>query len=152
MEPFDANIRKVIDVFSHPLWFIIKNEKVDCPCVDYSTKEAKPGCNKCIGTGKQVIFTRVMASHQNSTISLRGEGMGFSERNIVGVFYTYANTNIHEGDLIYDAGDIAVVQDVYHERSNSDQTVYWRIETAPLKANVLKTTDTIKAFLKEAGY
>lgn len=149
---FDDNIHKAIDLFSHPVWFIIKDPHTNCPCMDDVSKQGDKDCPSCLGTGKKITLVRVNASHQNTTISMRGTGLGFSEVNIGPVYYTHDKTDIKEGDLINDGESLEVVKDVYYEHSDEQKTVFWRIETAPYKYEKQKFLSGLANILKEAGF
>ena len=149
---FDKNIHKPIDLFSHPVWFIIQDEDVSCTCVDLVSKQGERNCKNCLGTGHKITLARVNASHQNSTISIRGTGMGFSEVDIAPVYYTHDKTDIKEGDLINDGESLDIVKDVYYEHSDEQKTVYWRIECAPYKYNRKVILKNLAEILKEAGF
>ena len=90
--------------------------------------------------------------HQNNRISLRGTGIGFSEIDVVNVYYTHAETAIKNGDIIVDGEDIDVVKDVYYEHSGEQRVVYWRIETVPYKKDRERLKKLIASVLQEAGY
>ena len=109
-------------------------------------------CPICFGTGYRITLNRVNAAHQNNRISMRGDGMGFSEIDIVNVYYTNTDTGIKVGDIINDGEDFDVVKDVYYEHSDQQSVVYYRIETVPYKydTNLLKKL-MIKT-LEKAGY
>ena len=150
-EWFDKNIRKPIDLFSHPVWFVMRDEKVDCVCKAYDTKAVDPKCPICYGTGNKVKLARVKASHQNNKISLRGTGLGFSEINVVNVYYTHQKTDIKNGDIVVDGNDVDVVKDVYYEHSDQQKVVFYRIETVPHK-NPKTFLESFRASIKGAGY
>ena len=152
MEWFDKNIKKPIDLFSHPVWFILRNHDINCTCVDFVSKQAKKDCPICLGTGNKIQLVRVNAAHQNNRISLRGTGIGFSEIDIVNVYYTHAKTSIQNGDIIIDGEDVDVVKDIYYEHSDEQKIVYWRIETVPYKKDKETFKKLVVSVLKEAGY
>lgn len=152
MHWFDKNIKKPIDLFSHPVWFVLQNEEIMCPCVDFVSKQAKGNCPVCLGTGKKIQLVRVNAAHQNNRISLRGTGIGFSEIDVVNVYYTYAATSIKNGDIIVDGEDIDVVKNVYYEHSDEQKIVYWRIETVPYRKDRECFKKLLVAVLKEGGF
>ena len=54
MERFDNKIHEAIEKWSYPIWFILKDEDIICPCVDFTTKQANPNCPKCFSTGRKV--------------------------------------------------------------------------------------------------
>lgn len=149
---FDEKIYKSIDLFSHPVWFIIKDPETNCTCKDDVSKQSSKDCPCCLGTGQKIELVRVNASHQNATISLRGTGLGFSEVDIGPVYYTHDKTNIKEGDLINDGESLDVVKDVYYEHSDEQKTVFYRIETAPYKYSREKVLANLTRVLKEADF
>ena len=149
---FDENIYKPIDLFSHPVWFIIQDEEVGCTCVDPVSKQADKKCLHCLGTGHKISLARVNASHQNGKISMRGPGLGYSEIAIGPVYYTRQRTNVKEGDLINDGDSLDIVKDVYYEHSDEQKTVYWRIECAPYKYDRPTVLENLGKVLREAGF
>lgn len=152
MEVFDKKIRKDIDKWSYYVWFILRDENVICPCVDFTSKQAQPSCKKCFGTGRKVRLRRVKAAHQNNDISARGEGMGTGEKNVVGVYYTNYNYAAHEEDLILDGDTLDKIHHIYPMRSNHSEPVYYQYETAPKKNNAEVIKKNLKEFIRKAGY
>ncbi len=141
MEPMDSKLRKVVKKFSYPIWFIIRDEDIDCPCMDFTTKQADPNCDKCLGLGKKIRVLRANAAHQVEDISQRGEGMGFSEKAVNSQYYSLNPVDAFPGDIIVDNMDVDVIQRTYAERTNHTDAVYYRFDTTPKKTGV-------KAFLK----
>ena len=83
---------------------------------------------------------------------MRGTGMGFSEIDIVNVYYTNTDTGIKVGDIINDGEDFDVVKDVYYEHSDSQSSVYYRIETVPYKYDTNLLKKLMIKVLEKAGY
>lgn len=153
MQPFDNKIQDVIKKFSYPVWFIIKDEDVDCPCVNHTTKQADPHCKKCLGLGKKITVARMNAAHQQiEDLSLRGEGMGFSEKNIASNYYTLADVEAREGDCIVDGNYVDIIQHFYPERSNHSAPVYYKYVASPKKGHYHTFLDVFKEVLSDAGY
>lgn len=149
---FDNFIRKSVRLFVHPVWFVTLDKKHICPCVDKASNVPNKKCPICFGTGHKIKLIRVMASNQNARITFRGDGIGFSEKNIVNVYYTEQKTPIKEEDIIIDHNDIDVVNDVYYERSDSSDIAYWRIETTPYKYDKEEFKKLFLRTIEEAGY
>ena len=149
---FDNFIRKTVNMFVHPVWFIIRNNNYVCPCVNKATNVPKKGCKICFGTGNKLKLNRVMASNQNLQTTFRGDGLGFSEKDIVNVYYTKDKTDIKVNDIVVDHGLVDIVTDIYYERSDSIDIAYWRIETMHYKYQPEKFYEVFKDTLKEAGY
>lgn len=149
---FDPHIRKVIDLFSHPVWFITLIPDTTCSCVNHTTKTPQLDCPLCLGTGKKVSLTKVYASNQNTTNSYRADQIGFGEKNIVNVYYTKQQTDIKAGDFVLDKNCLDIVTDVYYERSDDNKIVYWRIETVPKKNYPEIFKKTFYEVLRKAGY
>lgn len=149
---FDEFIRKTVRLFVHPVWFIHLDENHICPCVDRTSNVAKKNCSLCFGTGHKIKLIRVKASNQNAKITFRGDGLGFSEKNIVNTYYTEQETPIKENDIIVDHQDIDVVNDIYYERSDSSDIAYWRIETTPYKYNNEEFKKLFLDTIERAGF
>ncbi len=152
---FDPNIRKVIDLWSHPVWFISKKQE-QCHCINDVSKQPNSDCPTCLGLGNKLRFTREYAANLNLAVSIRASNIGFAEKNIMNVYYTKNNKDIDidikPGDIIYDATELDQVSDVYYERSDDNDIVYWRIETAPVKSGRDKLFNNIRDALRKAGY
>ena len=82
---FDPHIRKVIDLWSHPVWFISKKEE-QCHCLNDVSKQPNPDCPTCLGLGNKLRFTREYAANLNSAASIRATGIGIVEKNIMNVY------------------------------------------------------------------
>ena len=148
---FDDNVKKPITLFSHPFWIICLEEEI-CPCVNHVTKEANKECLRCLGTGHKIALFRVNGAHQNHlNLAFRGEGIGFSEKDIVTTYYTYDKTPVKPRDIVVDGEDIDVVEDVFYERSDQQKVVYWRIETAPYKMKKDVFRATLLKLFEKAG-
>lgn len=152
MKNLDDAVRKVVNLFSHPVWFIVRDLSYECPCRKEVSKQADKSCPICFGTGYRITLNRVNAAHQNNRISMRGDGMGFSEIDIVNVYYTNTDTGIKVGDIINDGEDFDVVKDVYYEHSDQQSVVYYRIETVPYKYDVHLLKKLMIKTLEKAGY
>ena len=152
MQPMDSKILQAIDKFSYPVWFVIRDENVLCPCINPTTKQPDPACPKCLGTGRKIKIRRMMAAHQNNRISLRGEGLGATEINIIGVYYTKNDTNSAEEDIIVDGNNVDIIQHAYAERTDHSTPVYFKYETVPKKANVKLFLSLFDNILRGAGH
>jgi len=152
MEQFDQKIRKDIKNWSYPIWFITKDNSIDCKCVDFTTKQAKCDCPKCFGLGKKVKLRRVNAAHQCIDVSIRGDGIGTGEKNVVSTYYTLQKVPATEGDYILDGETLDVVHHIYPMRSNHTEPVYYKYETAPKKNDVEITKRLLQDCIRKAGY
>lgn len=153
MQPFDDKIQSVIKKLYYPVWFIIKDENVDCPCVDHTTKQANPHCKKCLGLGKKIKIARMKAAHQQiEDITARGEGLGYSEKNIGSNYYTLADVEAREGDYIVDGNYIDIIQHFYPERSNHSDPVYYKYVATPKKGHYNTFINAFKEVLADAGF
>ena len=118
MQPFDSKIQKVIRKFSYPVWFIHRDSKILCTCVNFATKQPNQHCKKCLGTGRKIYIKKIQAARQPFRLSITGESLS-SEYNVYTSYYTLND----------------VIQDRYDERSNSSESVYYRYLVAPKKQN-----------------
>lgn len=153
MQPFDSKIQEVIKKFSYPVWFIIRDEDTDCTCVDHTSKEANPNCRKCLGLGKKITIARMNAAHQQiEDLTMRGSGMGFSEKNVASNYYTLTDVEAREGDFIVDGDYVDIVQHFYPERSNHSDPVYYKYVAVPKKGHYKAFMKLFKEVLGNAGF
>ena len=152
MHKMDEPIRGVIRKLWYPVWFIIKDESVDCTCVDFTTKQADCRCKKCLGLGKKIHLVRVRAAHQVDDLSIRGAGLGYSEKDVDSNYYTLDEVKAHESDLVVDGNEVDVIQRVYPERSNESDPVYYKYAATPKKNNYDAFLKLFREVLADAGY
>ena len=135
---FDPHIRKVIDLWSHPVWFISKKEE-QCHCLNDVSKQPNPDCPTCLGLGNKLRFTREYAANLNLAASIRATGIGIAEKNIMNVYYTKNNKDIDidikPGDIVYDATELDQVSDIM----NGLMTMI--LYTGELKQLLLRATE-----------
>ena len=152
MQKFDEKIIMDINKWSYPVWFIIKNNEVNCPCVDYATGQPDPKCKKCFGTGKKIKIRQMKTAHQNIDLRIMGEGIASGEKAVMSVYYTLKDAKATEGDYILDGDTLDVVQHYYPMRSDHSAPIYYKYETAPKKTNYKLTLNNIREVIKGAGY
>lgn len=151
MQPFDMKIQSVIRKFWYPVWFVIKHNDTDCPCVDFTTHQPDPFCKKCLGTGKEIHIVKIRAAHHNDDVSLSGNGLGNSEKNVTATFYTLNDVKATEADLIIDGNEVDVIQRAYAERSNDTEPVYYKYVAIPMKSNYAMFLKNFRGVLSDAG-
>lgn len=134
MQPFDSKIQKVIRKFSYPVWFIHRDSKILCTCVNFATKQPNQHCKKCLGTGRKIYIKKIQAARQPFRLSITGESLS-SEYNVYTSYYTLNDVNAAPYDLFIDGNEVDVIQDRYDERSDSSESVYYRYLVAPKKQN-----------------
>ena len=148
----DEKLQKVVKMFSYPVWFVIRDNKVDCTCTKFHTKQADFNCKKCLGTGKKIKLVRENAAHQNDSLAQRGEGMGYGEQMVVGEYYSLRPVNAKVEDIIVDKNDVDVIQRIYPERTNHNSPVYYRFTTSPMKEYSEVFLKNFKELLEKFGY
>lgn len=153
MQPMDLKIQSVIKMFHYPMWFIRLNKKISCPCVNHTTKQAKPGCSICLGTGYKIRVIRANGARQSTeTIAMRGEGIGFSEKTGADRFFTLDNLELKEGDIIVDEDRVSIVQYYLPGRTNASHPVYYRAIASPMKMNLVAFKTAFADLLRRKGY
>jgi len=153
VQPMDKKIQSVVKLFHYPMWFIKLNQKVQCPCVDHTTRQARPDCKLCLGTGKKIHLIRAKAARQTTeSVSMRGEGLGYSEKNAAERFFTLQNLELHEGDIIVDNGNVNIVQYYMPGRTDKTSAVYFRTVATRMKTNVNQFLESFQDLLRRNGY
>ena len=150
MQPFGNNVLKVIDKLAYDMFIVQQDPNVGCACVDFSTKQAKADCPKCLGTGKKIKIKKIKAAKQNNKISLRGTGLGIGELASTSVFYMKADAEILVDNIIVDGDEVDVIQRVEAKRSDKHQPVYYRCEANPKKANIKLFLDLFNKIIGRA--
>lgn len=115
------------------MFFVRRDDRVRCVCIDSTSKQPFPGCPKCLGTGRKIEIRKVRAARQNSKVSFRGAGV--SETASGSVYYLKVDAAPREGDLFVDGSDVDVVQRCDVKRSDDRLPIYFRCETVPQKSN-----------------
>lgn len=152
MQPMDGNIASVIRKFSYPMWIILQDTDVDCPCVDFTSKQADPMCMKCLGTGHKIRLKHILMAHQNDKVSIKGKEVGTSEYTVYPVFYALTDAKCSQGDFVIDGDEVFVVQHYYAEHSNASSPVYYKIEAMPKKNDNDTLLKHFHEVLRGAGY
>lgn len=153
MQPMDTKIQSVIKMFHYPMWFVKLNKKISCPCVNHSTKDPKIGCPICLGTGYKVRLIRAKAARQTTeTVSIRGESIGFSEKNAADRFFTLDNLELKPNDIIVDGDRISIVQHYLPGRTDASNPVYYRTIASPMKMNLEEFKKAFVELLRRKGY
>ena len=152
MQPFDRKIQSVIRKFWYPVWFVIRDPNIKCACVDFTTGQPDQSCRKCLGTGRKIHIVRVRAAHQNDDLSMRGEGLGYAEKNVTANFYTLNDVNANADDIIVDGNELFIIQWSYPERSNASRPVYYKHVASPKKNSVDTFLRNFREVLANAGY
>ena len=153
MQPMDERIQYVVKLFHYPMWFIKLNKKITCPCVNHMTKQAKVGCPICLGTGHQIKLIRAKAARQTTEYSaMRGDGLGYSEKNAADIYFSLDNLELHEDDIIVDNDLVDIVQYYAPGRTNASHPVYYRTHAVKMKINIGPFLDAFHDLLRRNGY
>ena len=134
MKHFDNNILKVLTKWSYGMFVVQQDFGVNCTCVDFTTKQPKNSCEKCLGTGKKIRIKKIEAAPQNSKVSF-GQDV-ISESATVSKYYMKSDYNIKQENIIVDIDEVDIVQRIDPMNSDQHQSVYFMCETNPKKTNV----------------
>jgi len=153
VQPMDERIQYVVKLFHYPMWFIKLNQNVQCTCIDHATKQPRPDCKICLGTGRKIHLVRAKAARQTTeAASMRGPGLGYSEKNYGDRFFTLHNLELHEGDIIVDNDNVNVVQHYQPGRTDATSAVYFRTVTTRMKTNTNLFLKSFHDLLRRNGY
>lgn len=136
MKPFDSNILKVLAKCSYGMFVVQQEFNIDCTCVDFTTKQPKDSCEKCLGTGKKIKIKKISGVSQNNKTAFRGTGVGTGEIATTSKYYTKSDYRIYPENIIVNDTDVDVVQRVDAMRSDNVNPVYYVCEANPKKTNV----------------
>lgn len=134
MKRFDNNVLKVLAKCSYGMFVVQQEFNIDCTCVDFTTKQPKDSCEKCLGTGKKIKIRKIEAAPQNNKLTFRQDFT--NEIATTGKYYMKSDYNIKQGNIIVDADEVDVVQRIDPMKSDQHQPVYYMCETNPKKTNV----------------
>lgn len=149
----DERIQYVVKLFHYPMWFVKIIRNISCPCVDHTTKQPKPGCPICLGTGHKIHLVRAKAARQTTeSASMRGDGLGYSEKNAADRFFTLHNLELREGDIIVDNGNVNIVQHYMPGRTDASAPVYYRAVATRMKTNLQAFLNAFNDLLRRNGY
>ena len=116
MRYFDENIIALIDMLEYDMYIVQPNEKIDCVCKNYDTKQG----NKIKGV------------RQPDNISY--ESMGVTTEK--GWYFFKNDYKVHRGDLIIWNNEVEEIVKVDRYCSDSNMPVYYYCEVVRKKADV----------------
>lgn len=92
-------ILDIIEKHSYYMYYIKKNPKVRCTCINHETKQANPMCPKCLGIGYKITIKKVKAAGQDTKLppTFRSDKFVVA-RN----FFLDSNIECKEDDMIVD--------------------------------------------------
>ena len=153
LAPMDEKIQYVVQLFYYPMWFVIRDNDIMCPCVNYETKQAKLGCPICLGTGHKIKIVREKAARQTTeSLTARGKGMGFGECNPAERYFTLTDLKLVEGDIIIDGTNVNIVQWYMPGRTDHPEPVYYRCVASRMKNNKDLFLRAFRNLIRKAGY
>ena len=123
---FDEKIKNIIKMYEYPVWIIHPDEKINCVCQDFSTKQGDPNCMKCLGIGKKIYIKKIKAAVQPCVIA----NAEYHEKE-GRIYYSRDIYPVQKYDIIVDHTHVDVVQNVKRFQSDHCAPVYYQISTAP---------------------
>lgn len=133
MNSFDKGILNILNKVSYEMFVIQQEFTIECSCVDFTTKQAKDNCPKCLGTGKKIRIKKVMGASQNRKTSFRVVNVG--ETATTSAYYLKADIPIYQDNILVNGTDVDIVQRVEKLRSNHLVPVYFKCVASPKKVN-----------------
>jgi hypothetical protein len=130
---FNENILNVIEKMSYNFFAVQQDFNVDCICVNFDTKQANPGCKKCLGTGKKIKIKRLRGACQEpKPPSLPRSGREMVEAKN---YYIKPDNLMARDNIIVDGDEIFVVQGVQREKAFHGELVFQKCTTVPKKSD-----------------
>ncbi|WP_312339205.1 hypothetical protein [Anaerospora hongkongensis] len=134
MNPFNSSILKVLNKVSCEMFVVQQEFKIDCSCVNFTTKQAVICCPKCLGTGKKIRIKKIKGVSQNSKVSIRLQSVG--EKATTRVYYVKGNTPIYQDNIFVNGMEVDVVQRLEKIRGDHQVPLYYKCVTTPKKVSI----------------
>lgn len=125
MKWFDRNILKIIKKFEHEFFIVQQDFDIDCVCVNYDTKQADPGCKKCLGTGHKIKIRKIRGASQDSTIPNTARPV--NELFVAKSYYIKTECKMYKDNIIVDNDEIYFVYQPRNATAFEGRTVYQKV-------------------------
>jgi hypothetical protein len=134
MKKLDSNILKILDKYSYEMFVVQQGFKIDCSCVDFTTKQASNLCPKCLGTGKKIKIRKITAMSQNNKVAFYSKDV--RETATARIYYVKGNMPIYQDNIFVNGIYVDVIQHVEPMCSNNHSPVFYRCGATPKKSNI----------------
>lgn len=130
----DKEIEKIIDLFGYDMYVIHVDQKIDCACKDFTTKQGDPKHKLCLGTGQKIKIRVINGASQESSSSFRSQGN--DEKSLANIYYIKSKYQVNEGDMIIDEGDVRIIHRIEHKKGTQKEYVYQKCMCINKKTDV----------------
>lgn len=128
MKSFNKAIQNIIAKVEYPMYIVQQDYRYTCTCNDIASKQGKPDCPKCLGTGYKIKIRKIKGVWQPEEITIRIDSMPNNVSSGVYYFREQGYLNVEEGNVVIrDSDNIEIIQKPkrYYSDSN-DEIVYYQ--------------------------
>lgn len=128
---FKQKILNMIETCSSNFFVVQQDKKFTCDCLDHTTKQPDPSCNKCLGTGYKVVIKKMRGACWEAMKG--GATLSAKTSRVTRTYYIDAKNVIAENNLIIDHNEIYYVYRVSVMRGLSGEKTHNQV-TAVLRS------------------
>lgn len=133
MKEFNDSVKKIIEKLSYEFYVVQQFFKIDCPCMNFATKQADPSCKLCLGLGKKIKIKKIKGASEDKKANFRNEGLNETSTSVS--YYIDAKYNIYEKNMIVDDGKAYVVYRLEEKKTAKREIVYRLCLAQPKKSS-----------------
>ncbi len=131
MKEFNEGIKKIIEKFAYEFFVVQQDFKIKCTCVNFTTKQAEPACEKCLGLGNKIKIKKIKGASEDRKGTFRNAAV--MEANIAFTYFIDAKYPIFENNIIIDGEEVLKVYRV--EKKKTPEAVYTQCYAVHKKTN-----------------
>lgn len=99
---FNNNVLNIINLFSSEFYVVHPDERINCICINSTTKNPDSECPICLGTGHKIYIRKVEGAYQNTDIPNTVASKGSNDMTTARNYYIKAKYKMYQNDLIID--------------------------------------------------
>ena len=143
MEWLDEGIEEILEKFSYEFYVAEPDLNVTCVCMNYTTKQGDPECEKCFGEGYRMRIRKMKGTFEDRSSTFQNQNV--RESSVSHIYYIPGRYRIKDKSVIVDGDDAKDVHRLDRRVSANKRLVFYRCLAIPKKNN---RENFIKSFKK----
>lgn len=128
---FNKSIKKIIRELDYVFYVVQQDESISCTCINQTTLQADPNCEKCLGTGYKIKIKKVKGVGQDTgspEVQRTSQGLVIGKQ-----YYLEYKYHIAQNNIIVDEDEAFNVFKVSLFKSFDGEKIYRQCLTIPKK-------------------